>query len=62
MKKIFLSSFQLTEQRGLCSYSSEFSVSHCVIGVKNFKIVLFPQTVLSCRYVKNHRSLLLYLS
>ena len=31
MKRVFLSSIQLTEQGGLCSYSVVFSLSHRVI-------------------------------
>ena len=31
-KKFFLTSTQLTEQRGLCSYPGVFSLSHSVIN------------------------------
>ena len=32
VKNLFLSSIQLTEQRGLGSYSSVFSLSHRIVG------------------------------
>ena len=46
IKKVFLSSTQLTDQHGLCSYSGVFSLSHGVTK-PNFDFLVEIELVLS---------------